>query len=65
MKTTKSYRGYIGTMEWSKEDKIFYGKVIDTPNNNLCCYEGETQEECQIDFENAVDDMIGFNIYSE
>ena len=30
MNNTIEYKGYVGTIEFSKTDKVFYGKVLDT-----------------------------------
>ena len=47
------YRGYIGTIQFSKEDNIYYGEVLVL--ENLISYEGETLELLKEDFIDAVD----------
>lgn len=50
------YKDYIGTAEYSKSDKIFYGKVVNIAG--LVSYEGNCLEKLQTDFEEAVDDYL-------
>lgn len=52
------YKGYIGTVEWSEEDKCFHGKVLFI--RDLVIYEGKNLEELKHDFEIAVDDYVNF-----
>ena len=54
MKNTMEYKGYIGSVEFSEEDCILYGKVMG--NNSVISYEGETAKELLEDFHGAVDD---------
>jgi predicted HicB family RNase H-like nuclease len=51
---TLEYRGYLGSVEYSIEDKCYHGKIYDI--EDLVSYEGETIEELMADFRNAVDD---------
>lgn len=51
-----SYKGYHGTVEYSLEDQLLFGKVIDT--KNLISYEGSTIEELTEDFKGAIDDYL-------
>ena len=39
MNNTIQYRGYIGSVEFSEEDGLFYGKVMGI--RSLISYEGE------------------------
>ncbi len=55
---TLSYKGFLGTLEVSKEDKCLYGKILGLPAKTLILYEGETYSELEEDFHNAVDDYI-------
>ena len=50
------HKGFYGTVEWSEEDKVFYGKVIGV--NDLLLYEGETIDELRKMFYEYVDDYI-------
>ncbi|WP_455500940.1 type II toxin-antitoxin system HicB family antitoxin [Gemmiger sp.] len=50
------YKGYDGSVDFSKEDGIFYGKVIGI--QALISYEGKNEEELLADFHNAVDDYL-------
>ena len=54
MKNTMEYKGYIGSVEFSEEDCILYGKVMGI--HSLISYEGETAKELLEDFHGAVDD---------
>ena len=56
MNNTIEYRGYIGSIEFSEEDGIFYGKVQGI--RSLISYEGESAHELVEDFHGAVDDYI-------
>ena len=37
------YKGYVGSVEFSEEDGIFYGKVMGV--RSLISYEGENEKE--------------------
>lgn len=50
------YKGYTGTVEYSSEDNILFGKVAGV--NGLVSYEGESVSELRRDFEEAVDDYL-------
>ncbi len=50
------YKGYFGTIEFSLEDKILFGKIIGM--KSLVSYEGTTLEELEKDFQGAVDDYL-------
>ena len=51
------YKGYKGTVEYSKEDDCLVGKVIGM-YNNLILYEGKTLNDLKEDFRNAIDSYI-------
>lgn len=53
---TIQYKGYVGSVEFSEEDGIFYGKVMGVCS--LISYEGENEKELLNDFHNAVDDYL-------
>ena len=50
------YKGYVGSVEFSEEDGIFYGMVMGV--RSLISYEGENEKELLSDFHNAVDDYL-------
>ena len=50
------YKGYIGSVEFSEEDGVFYGKVQGI--RSLVSYEGKTVEALVDDFHKAVDDYL-------
>lgn len=56
MNNILEYKGYCGTVEYSAEDNILFGKVIGV--KSLISYEGSSVEELKADFEEAVDDYI-------
>ena len=56
MNNTIMYRGYIGSVEFSEEDCIFFGKVLGI--RSLISYEGENTKELLDDFHGAVDDYL-------
>ncbi len=56
MNNTIKYKGYVGSVEFSEEDGIFYGKVMGI--RSLISYEGENAKELLDDFHGAVDDYL-------
>lgn len=56
MNNTIEYKGYLGSVEFSEEDGLFYGKVMGI--GSLISYEGETAKELLEDFHGAVDDYL-------
>ena len=50
------YKGYTGSVEFSPEDALFYGKVMGV--RALISYEGGTARELLDDFRNAVDEYL-------
>ena len=56
MNNTIQYKGYIGSVEFSEEDSIFYGKVMGI--RSLISYEGESARELLEDFHGDVDDYL-------
>lgn len=53
MNNTIQYKGYVGSVEFSETDGIFYGKVMGI--RSLISYEGENAKELLADFHDAVD----------
>ena len=51
------YKGYKGSVEYSKEDNCLFGKVQGM-NKALILYEGQTLAELRQDFEAGVDSYI-------
>ena len=51
------YKGYKGSVEYSKEDDILVGKVQGM-SKDLIAYEGQTLDELRKDFEEGVDSYI-------
>lgn len=51
------YKGYKGSVEYSREDNCLYGKVQGM-SKDLILYEGETLAELEEDFRNGIDDYI-------
>lgn len=56
MNNTIEYKGYTGTVEFSEEDALFYGKVMGI--RALISYEGTSAVELLDDFHGAVDDYL-------
>ena len=56
MKNTMEYKGYIGSVEVSEEDGIFFGKVMGI--RSLISYEGENYTDLKNDFHEAVDEYM-------
>lgn len=51
-----SYKNYTGTIEYSKEDSCFFGKVIGI--KSILSYEGASIKELEQDFHNVVDEYV-------
>ena len=56
MNSTIQYKGYVGSVEFSEEDDVFFGNVMGI--RSLISYEGETAKELMDDFHCAVDDYL-------
>lgn len=56
MSNTIEYKGYVGNIEFSENDGVFYGKVQGV--RSLITYEGRNAEELINDFHLAVDDYL-------
>ena len=56
MNNTMEYKDYVGSVEFSEADGVFFGKVQGI--RSLISYEGETAEELIQDFHEAVDDYL-------
>ena len=56
MKNLRSYKGYLGSVNYNDEDKIFYGRVEYI--RSLISYEGHDVESLQNSFFEAVDDYL-------
>ncbi len=56
MASVIEYKGYIGSVEYSSEDKCFFGKIemID----DLVTFEATDAQELENNFKNAVDEYI-------
>lgn len=50
------YKGYVGSIEFSENDGVFYGKVQGI--RSLISYEGENAKELILDFHTAIDDYL-------
>lgn len=56
MNTTITYKNYVGSVEYSEKDGVFYGKVLKI--RALVSYEGETIPMLIDAFHSAVDDYL-------
>ena len=56
MNNTMEDRGYVGSVEFSEEDGILFGRVMGI--RALISYEGESGKELLADFHSAVDDYL-------
>jgi len=56
MANTLEYKSYIGSIEFSPEDKVFYGKLkmID----DLITFEADNASELENNFHSSVDDYL-------
>lgn len=51
------YKGYRGSVEYSKADNCLFGKVLGM-NKDLILYEGNTIDELRADFEAGIESYI-------
>ena len=51
-----NYKGYTGTIEYSPEDKLLFGKVVGI--KGLISYEGITGTELESNFKSTIDDYL-------
>lgn len=58
MKDILTYKNYIGTVHFSEEDRVFYGKVVGITDS--ISFEGDTVESLIDDFHDAVDEYLAF-----
>jgi len=56
MKDTMTYKGFVGSVHYSDEDRIFYGKVEFI--RSLISYEGTDVDSLRQAFEESVDDYL-------
>ena len=56
LKQTMTYKGYVGSVEFSDADGVFFGKVQGV--RSLISDEGETREALEVDFRKAVDAYV-------
>ena len=55
---TISYKGYLGTVNFSEKDACFYGKIEGI--DGLVNFEGESVSELTQAFHEAVDDYVAY-----
>ena len=56
MSNVLSYKNYNGTVEYSREDRCLFGKVIGL--KSLLSYEGSSVQELEEDFQNVIDEYL-------
>ena len=56
MSSIMEYKGYVGSVEFSENDGVFFGKVQGI--RSLISYEGTTAKQLVKDFHDAVDDYL-------
>jgi len=56
MRNMLEYKGYFGSVEYSDEDGVFYGKICFI--RSLISYEGDSVASLKADFQEAVDDYL-------
>lgn len=56
MQQCMTYKNFLGSISFSAEDEVFYGKVEEI--TGLVTFEGTSVEELRISFQEAVDDYI-------
>ena len=56
MKNTMTYNGYTGTVEYSEDDNVLFGRL--TGIDDVITYEGDSVQELREAFTEAVDDYL-------
>ena len=56
MKNLLTYRAYHGSVDYSAEDQVFYGKIVGI--RDMVTFEGTSVAEINAAFKDAVDDYI-------
>jgi predicted HicB family RNase H-like nuclease len=56
MNNTLEYKSYIGTVEYSAEDRIFFGKLAFV--TDLVSFEADNVKDLEKNFQEAVDDYL-------
>jgi predicted HicB family RNase H-like nuclease len=56
MKDTIKYKDHLGSVRFSAEDRVFYGKIEGI--NDLVTYEGSSVDELMSAFQEAVEEYI-------
>jgi len=51
-----SYKGYVGSVEYSEDDSCFYGKVLGI--RSLILYEGPNLGALEKDFKDGIDNYL-------
>ena len=57
-KNVLKYKGYLAKIEIDFEDNILHGRIEGI--SDMITFEGKTPEECEKDFQEAVDEYIAF-----
>ncbi|WP_019132328.1 hypothetical protein [Peptoniphilus obesi] len=52
------HQNILGTLEYSKEDNLYFGKILNTKGYFL--YHGETEEEAIKDFKYRIIDYLDY-----
>jgi len=56
MKDVLKYKGYIGSVHYAAEDRVFYGKVVGI--NDLIIFKGSTVDDLEDGFQYMVNEHI-------
>ena len=54
------YKGYYGSIEYSKEDNCLFGEVLGLNKETFISYEGNTAEELYNDFKEGIEHYLDF-----
>lgn len=56
--TFSDYKGYLGTIQYDKENNMYHGVLINT--HDLVNYQAYTLDDLYYEFKCAVDDYLDF-----
>jgi predicted HicB family RNase H-like nuclease len=52
------YKGYLGTVEYDAEEKLFHGDIVNT--KDVITFQGTTVEEIENAFKDSIDDYLAW-----
>jgi len=57
MKSHMAYKGFIGTIEYSTEDKVYFGKLLNI--KDMVLYEADKEDQLRASFYETIEHHLG------